>query len=34
MYHKTKSFKDEYLDFMRKFQIDCKEEYLFDWLDE
>jgi REP element-mobilizing transposase RayT len=32
-HHQKKSFKDEYLDFLKKFEIDYKSEYLFDWLD-
>lgn len=32
-HHKTKSFRDEYLDFLKRFQIEYKDEYLFDWLD-
>jgi|SRR5690554_6006958 len=31
-HHKTKSFKDEYKEFLLKFKIDFKEEYLFNWL--
>jgi putative transposase len=32
-HHKKKTFKDEYLDFLKYFQIDYKEEYLFEWID-
>lgn len=32
-HHKKKTFKQEYLDFLDKFNIDFKEEYLFDWID-
>ena len=32
-HHKKKPFKDEYLDFLKDFQIDYKEEYLFEWID-
>ena len=32
-HHKKKSFKDEYLDFLKKFEIEYKEKYLFDWID-
>lgn len=28
-HHKTKSFKDEYLDFLRKFEIEHDEKYIF-----
>lgn len=31
-HHKKKSFKAEYLDFLKKFEIDYKDEYLFDWI--
>lgn len=29
-HHQTKSFKEEYLEFLEKFKIEYKEEYLFD----
>jgi REP element-mobilizing transposase RayT len=32
-HHQTKSFKEEYLEFLEKFKIEYKEEYLFDWLE-
>lgn len=32
-HHQTKSFKEEYLEFLEKFKIEYKDEYLFDWLD-
>lgn len=32
-HHKMKSFKEEYLDFLDKFKVDYKSEYLFDWLE-
>jgi len=31
-HHKKQSFKDEYLDFLNKFQIEFKDEYLFKWI--
>jgi len=31
-HHKKKTFKEEYLDILRKFEIDYNEKYLFDWL--
>jgi len=31
-HHHKQSFKDEYLEFLKKFEIDYKPEYLFDWL--
>jgi len=33
-HHKKKTFKEEYKDFLKKFQIEYKEEYLFKWLDD
>ncbi len=33
-HHKKKSFKEEYLDFLEKFQVEYNEKYLFDWLEE
>ncbi len=32
-HHRKKSFREEYIDFLEKFQIEYKEKYLFDWLD-
>lgn len=32
-HHKKQSFRHEYEDFMGKFEIEYKDEYLFDWLD-
>ena len=32
-HHKKKTFKDEYIEFLTKFKIDFKSEYLFEWLD-
>lgn len=32
-HHKKKTFKEEYLEFLQKFQIDFNEKYLFDWLE-
>ena len=32
-HHQKKSFKDEYLEFLEKFKIEYKEDYLFEWLD-
>lgn len=32
-HHKTKSFKDEYVDFLKKFEVDFKNEYLFEWIE-
>ncbi len=32
-HHKKKTFKDEYMEFLRKFEIEFKDEYLFEWID-
>ena len=32
-HHAKQSFKDEYLDLLRKFEIDYKDAYLFDFYD-
>ena len=32
-HHKRIRFKDEYKTFLNKFQIEYKDEYLFDWLE-
>ena len=32
-HHKQRTFKDEYLDFLQKFEIEYKERYLFDFID-
>ena len=32
VHHRTKTFKQEYEEFLKKFAIDFKEEYLFDWI--
>lgn len=32
-HHKKQSFKDEYKEFLIKFQIEHKDEYLFEWID-
>ncbi len=32
-YHKKQIFREEYNDFLTKFQIDYKDEYLFDWIE-
>jgi putative transposase len=31
-HHKKRTFKDEYLEFLQKFHVDYKDEYLFDWI--
>ncbi|TAK65452.1 MAG: IS200/IS605 family transposase [Bacteroidetes bacterium] len=32
-HHKKKSFKEEYIDFLNKFQVLFEERYLFDWIE-
>lgn len=32
-HHKKKTFKEEYLELLKKFEIDYNEKYLFDWID-
>ncbi len=32
-HHKKKSFKVEYLEFLEKFEIEYKPEYLFEWIE-
>ncbi|MEI7582244.1 IS200/IS605 family transposase [Runella sp.] len=32
-HHKKKTFKEEYLDFLKKFEIEHNEKYLFEWID-
>lgn len=31
-HHKKQSFRDEYLEFLKKFEVEYKDEYLFDWI--
>ena len=31
LHHKKKTFKEEYLDFLNKYEIEFKEEYLFEF---
>jgi putative transposase len=33
-HHKKRTFKDEYIDFLKFFKIEFKNEYLFEWLNE
>jgi REP element-mobilizing transposase RayT len=30
-YHKRQSFKEEYLELLKKFEVDYNEKYLFEW---
>ncbi len=32
-HHKKKTFKEEYMEFLRKFEIEFKDEYLFEWVE-
>lgn len=32
-HHKEKSFKDEYLKYLKRFEVDFDEKYVFDWND-
>jgi hypothetical protein len=32
-HHKKQLFKDEYKEFLDKFQIEHKDEYLFNWIE-
>jgi len=31
-HHKKRTFKHEYLEFLRKYEIEFKDEYLFEWI--
>ena len=33
-HHKKKTFKEEYLELLKKFEIEFKDEYLFEWIDK
>ena len=32
-HHKKKTFKQEYFEFLKKFEVDYEEKYLFEWYD-
>ncbi len=32
-HHRKKTFKEEYIEFLQKFEIDYNEKYLFEWID-
>ncbi|MEO6883263.1 MAG: IS200/IS605 family transposase [Bacteroidia bacterium] len=32
-HHKVKSFREEYVEFLEKFEIEHNEKYLFDWIE-
>ena len=31
-HHKKKTFKEEYIDFLKRFEIEYQEKYLFEWI--
>jgi putative transposase len=33
-HHRNKSFKEEYLELLKEFEIEFKEEYLFEWYED
>jgi len=33
-HHRKSTFKEEYLDFLKKFEVEYNEKYLFEWYDE
>jgi putative transposase len=33
IHHQKRTFRQEYLEFLRKFEIEYDEKYLFDWID-
>ncbi|MGV3546904.1 MAG: IS200/IS605 family transposase [Pedobacter sp.] len=33
-HHKMKTFREEYLDFLLKFEIEHRQEFLFDWIED
>jgi len=34
LHHSKKTFKEEYVDFLKKFEIEFEDKYLFDWITE
>ena len=32
-HHRKKTFREEYLDFLEKFSVEFKDEYLFEWIE-
>lgn len=34
IHHKKKTFREEYLEFLKKFNVEYNEKYLFDWVEE
>jgi REP element-mobilizing transposase RayT len=33
-HHRKRTFKEEYLDFLKKFEMEYDEKYLFEWFEE
>ena len=33
-HHSKKSFKEEYIDFLKQFEVEYDEKYLFEWIDD
>jgi REP element-mobilizing transposase RayT len=33
-HHKKKTFKEEYIDFLKKYRFEYDEKYLFEWIEE
>jgi REP element-mobilizing transposase RayT len=33
-HHRIKSFREEYIDFLKKFEVEYDPKYLFDWVEE
>jgi REP element-mobilizing transposase RayT len=33
VHHKKRLFREEYMDFLKKFNVDYKDEYLFRWIE-
>ena len=33
-HHRKQSFREEYMAFLKRFQVEYKDEYLFEWIDE
>jgi len=32
-HHRKKTFREEYLDFLKNFEVEFKDEYLFEWIE-
>ena len=32
-HHRTKTFREEYIDFLKKFEIEYNKNYLFEWME-